>query len=224
MNLVEYPDREMMMMNLANRIAGELNSHLMRNDFATLAVPGGTTPGPVFDDLCAATLDWSRVRVLLTDERWVDEASGRSNTRLIRERLLVDRAAAAAYVPLYDGGAEQPEQAIEALGARVAEVLPLTVLLLGMGEDMHIASLFPGAPGLAEALDAKAPPLVAVRPEGQEPRVSLSGPVLRDAMYTHLVVTGAAKREALERAGREKDVLASPVQAVLAEATVHWAE
>jgi 6-phosphogluconolactonase len=224
MTLVEYPDREMMMMNLANRIAGELNSQLIRDDFATLAVPGGTTPGPVFDDLCAATLDWARVRVLLTDERWVPGDSPRSNTRLIRERLLVDRAAGARYVPLYDDGAERPEDAIETLGARVAEVLPLTVLLLGMGEDMHIASLFPGAPGLAEALDAGAPPLVAVRPEGQEPRVSLSGPALRGAMYTHIVLTGDDKRAALERARAEKDVLSAPVQAVLGEATVHWAQ
>jgi hypothetical protein len=65
----------------------------MRHDFASLAVPGGTTPGPVFESLSAVDLDWSRVQVMLTDERWVPEDSPRSNTRLLRERLLVDRAA-----------------------------------------------------------------------------------------------------------------------------------
>ena len=108
------------------------------------AVPGGTTPGPMFDDLCAADLDWSRVNVMLTDERWVPETSERSNTRLLRERLLTDRAAAARYVSLYTGEAT-PEAAAADLDAAVRPHLPLTVLVLGMGADMHTASIFPGA-------------------------------------------------------------------------------
>ena len=95
MNLVEYPDREMMMIDLANKLAGELNSILMHEENATLVVPGGTTPGPIFDTLCAAVLDWDRVFVMLSDERWVPETSERSNTKLLKERLLIDRAAAA---------------------------------------------------------------------------------------------------------------------------------
>ena len=71
MKLLEYPDAEMMMMNLADTLAGELKNILLTHDTASLAVPGGTTPGPIFDSLCGVDLDWARVHVMLTDERWV---------------------------------------------------------------------------------------------------------------------------------------------------------
>ena len=103
MNIQEYPDREMMMIDLANRLAGDLTNALMNHDTVSLAVPGGTTPGPVFDALCAADLHWDRVRVMLTDERWVPETSERSNTRLLRQRLFVNRAAAATALVLPRG-------------------------------------------------------------------------------------------------------------------------
>lgn len=222
-NLIEYPDREMMMIDLANVLAGELNSCLMRHEHASFAVPGGTTPGPVFDSLCAADLDWSRVHVMLTDERWVPEDDPRSNTALVRERLLVERAAAAVYVPLYTG-AERPEDAIAEVGGALVDELPISVMLLGMGADMHTASLFPGAEGLADALDLHAPPVAAIRAPGAgEPRLTLTLPVLKSAMARHIVITGAEKREALDRA-RGLPPEEAPVGAVLSGATVHWAE
>src|SRR6056297_2827265 len=152
MELIEYPDREMMMMNLANRLAGDLKNCLFQNEWASFAVPGGTTPGPIFDDLSSADLDWGRVHVMLTDERWVPEDHERSNTRLIRERLLVGRAAAATYIPLY-APAETPEEVIDDLADAIRPEMPISILLLGMGADMHTASLFPGADRLADALD-----------------------------------------------------------------------
>lgn len=223
MEFVEYPDREMMMMDLANRIAGELKSCLFQHEWASFAVPGGTTPGPIFDDLSSADLDWSRVHVMLTDERWVPEDHDRSNTRLLRERLLVDRAAEATYVPLY-APTEMPEESLDALSAAIEPELPLSILLLGMGADMHTASLFPGADRLDDALSKSAPPLMAMRaPGAPEPRITLTAPVLGGAMTTHILITGAEKREALERARHLKPHDA-PVAAVLANATVHWAE
>lgn len=223
MRLIEYPDLEMMMIDLANQLAGELNSHLMRHDFASFAVPGGTTPGPVFDALCAANLDWDRVHVMLTDERWVPEASPRSNTRLLRERLLTDRAAASAYVPLYLEGAE-PEDRLEEIAAAVERELPISVLLLGMGTDMHTASLFPGADRLDEALSDRAPPVLAMRaPGAPEPRITLTAPVLDAAMSKHVVITGPEKRAALEKAANLSPKEA-PIRAVWSDLTVHWAE
>jgi 6-phosphogluconolactonase len=224
MKLIEYPDRDMMMIDVANHLAGELTNHLMNHDHASFAVPGGTTPGPIFDVLCAADLHWDRVHVLLTDERWVPETSDRSNTRLIRDRLLVNRAAAATYVPLY-AEADRPEDKLDDLSAALREELPISVLLLGMGADMHTASLFPYAQGLEAALADTAPPLMAMRAHGApEPRVTLTLQVLRRAMSTHLVITGADKRKALERAQRLNDPIEAPVSAVLPRATVHWAE
>lgn len=222
MDLKEYADAEMMMMDLANIIAGELKAALLHDDTAALAVPGGTTPGPIFDSLCATNLDWARVRVMLTDERWVPESSDRSNTRLLRQRLLVDRAAAATYVPLY-ADAPNPEDRLGELQATVAENLPLSVVLLGMGADMHTASIFPGADQLDQALHGD-DLLVAMRaPGAPEPRITLSAAVLRGAMKRHIVIIGREKREALERA-RELTPQEAPVAAVLRGATVHWAE
>ncbi|RVT85135.1 6-phosphogluconolactonase [Rhodobacteraceae bacterium CCMM004] len=223
MDLIEYPDGEMMMMDLADRLASEISTCLAAHDWASLAVPGGTTPGPMFDTLSGADLHWDRVHVMLTDERWVSEDSGRSNTALVRQRLLTDKAAAAPFLPFYTGD-DTPEAALPGLIERVRPELPLSILVLGMGADMHIASLFPGAEGLAAALADDAPPLAVVRGGGApEPRITLTAPVLRGAMSTHIVITGAEKRAALE-AARRRPPEEAPVALVLRDATVHWTE
>jgi 6-phosphogluconolactonase len=147
MKLVEYPDREMMMIDLANVLAGTINQCLMTGERCTLVVPGGTTPGPVFEALCAASLGWERVDVLLTDERWVDEDDERSNAALLRRTLLRDHAAGARFHPFFREGTT-PEEAAPGLSDKITPLLPVDVLLLGMGADMHTASLFPGAEGL----------------------------------------------------------------------------
>ncbi|KQB14097.1 6-phosphogluconolactonase [Rhodobacter capsulatus] len=222
MNLIEYPDRELMMLALADKVASQLRRALEVEDRVTLCVPGGTTPGPVFDILSGLDLDWARVWVLLNDERWVDETSPRSNTALLRNRLLRGAAALAHLVPLY-APAETPEDRLDELSRGVRAALPLTVLLLGMGADMHTASLFPGADRLAEALAPDAPPVMALRADAAgEPRITLTAPVLRAAMHCHLLITGAEKRAALERAARLPETEA-PVRIVLSNATIHWA-
>ncbi|WP_106744392.1 6-phosphogluconolactonase [Yoonia maritima] len=222
MKLLEYPDAEMMMMNLADTLAGELKNALLTHDTASLAVPGGTTPGPIFDSLCSVDLDWSRVHVMLTDERWVPEDSERSNTRLLRQRLLVDRAAVAQYMPLY-ANAETPEEKLPELAADLDSALPISVCLLGMGADMHTASIFPGADQLDLALNGD-DRLVAMRaPGAPEPRITLSAAVLNAAISRHIVIVGTEKRAALERA-QQLTSSEAPVAAILNGATVHWAE
>jgi 6-phosphogluconolactonase len=222
MDLIEYADAEMMMMDLANRMAGELRQALNSGDRVSLAVPGGTTPGPIFDSLCAVDLDWQRVDVMLTDERWVPETSERSNTRLLRQRLLTGKAAAARLIPLYLP-ADAPEDRLAELEAGLAATLPLGVVLLGMGADMHTASIFPGADHLHEALYGTAN-LVAMRaPGAAEPRITLSARVLRDAMHRHIVITGMAKRKAIE-AARTMTPDEAPVAAILKGSVIHWAE
>ena len=132
------------------------------------------------------------------------------------------RAAQARLVPLY-APAEQPEEMLAALEDGLTPHLPISVLLLGMGADMHTASLFPGADRLADAMAANAPVLMAMRaPTVPEPRVTLTARVLAGAMSVHILITGAEKREALERA-RHLPSDDAPVRAVLSNATVHWA-
>ncbi|WP_371168892.1 6-phosphogluconolactonase [Aliiroseovarius sp. 2305UL8-7] len=224
MKLVEYADRDMMMLDLADKIASELSSMLDHEDRASIAVPGGTTPGPVFDALSAVDLDWARVDVMLTDERWVPEDNPRSNTALLKNRLLVDKASAASLVPLY-GGTDRPEESLDALSAGVMQATPLSVVLLGMGEDMHTASLFPGADLLTEGLSHSAPAILPMRaPGAPEPRITLTAPVLNGAMSKHLLIMGQAKRAALASALEAEDAFDAPVKAVLGDMTVHWAE
>ncbi len=224
MEFVTYPDREIMMIQLADKIASELMMILRHEDRVSLAVPGGTTPGPIFDDLCAVDLDWERVDILLTDERWVPESSERSNTRLLRERLLTNKAAAANLIPLY-ADAPTPEDKLSELSDRIDGILPLSVCLLGMGADMHTASLFPGADLLAEGLAADAPALLPMRaPTAPEPRITLTARVLNSALEKHIVITGVEKREAFERAKALHDPMQAPVSAIFKDATIHWAE
>lgn len=222
MQIEEYPDRDMLAIDLANQLAGDLNALLHNEDRVTFVVPGGTTPGPIFDDLCASDIDWARVTVMLSDERWVPVDHERSNTGLIMNRLLVDRAAAADYVPLYTP-TPTPEQALDDLNMRVEAHLPIGVLLLGMGADMHTASIFPEADQLDVALDHSAPNLVAMRAAGApEPRITFSARALNEAMRKHIVIMGDEKRAAIEKAAHlsAKD---APVQAVLCDAIIHWA-
>ncbi len=222
MNFVEYSDREMMMIAVANALAGDLGQALRQNPRASLCVPGGTTPGPIFDTLSGVTLDWDRITVFLNDERWVYEGDDRSNARLVRARLLRGKAAAATFIPLWRHTSE-PEAALETVAAELEPHLPISVLLLGMGADMHTASLFPGADRLAEALAPDAPVVMALRADAAgEPRITLTARVLNGAMAKHMVITGDEKRAAYERALTLSPEEA-PVQAVLRNTTIHWA-
>jgi len=223
MNLHEYPDEELMMFRLASKLAGQLENVLFHEDRASFVVPGGNTPGPIFDALCAARIEWDRVDVMLSDERWLPEAHVRSNARLIRERLLQGRAAEAVFHPYYTGSAT-PNETLAEVESTIAPCLPISVLLLGMGKDMHTASLFPKARGLAEALSPQTRTILqTIEAEGQpETRVSMTAHVLNGALNKHLVITGAEKRKALERAATLSPERA-PVNAVLEEMEVHWA-
>ena len=221
MTFVDYADDEMLAMGLVDVLSTDLRNALRSRDRVLFVVPGGTTPGPIFDGLCGLDLDWDRVDILLSDERWRPEVHLRSNTRLLRERLLRDRAAAARYLPLYAKSPE-PETVLAELETNISPVLPIDVCLLGMGSDMHTASLFPGADRLADALAEDAPILVPMRAPGlEEPRITLSARVLDGALCKHVVITGARKRAALERAQHMRP-LEAPIAAVLAGATVHW--
>ncbi|WP_424833540.1 6-phosphogluconolactonase [Ruegeria sp.] len=223
MKIQEYADRDMLAIDVANVLAGDLESALLHHDLVSFAVPGGTTPGPVFDVLCAADLEWDRVRVLPTDERCVPADHERSNERLIRDRLLTNRASVAEYVPLFVPGRD-PEAALAEVETLIAPVLPLLVLVLGMGEDMHTASLFPGMEGLEAALESHAPTLAVARTEVQpEARITLTAPILDGALSKHLVIYGSAKRDSLERA-MSLPPEEAPIAAVLSGMTVHWAE
>ena len=220
MKLIEHPDREALTLALAQDIADALGMALNTRDRAVLCLPGGSTPVPAFKALAAARLDWARVSVVPGDERWLPADHPRSNARLIR-RNLIEEGAGAELIELYAEGLD-PQAGAALASERIAPLLPLSVLLLGMGEDMHTASLIPGAEGLAAALDSSAPPVLPIQ-TAAEPRVTLTVPALCSATEAFLMITGPEKREALERAAA-LSVEEAPVRAILKGMMVHYAE
>ena len=225
-DLMQYPDRAVLAEDLAEQVADQLNDAIAARGKASLAVPGGTTPAAFLRALSKQAVPWEKVSVMLTDERFVPEDSSRSNTRLLKETLLQGKAAAATLVPMVAEGTA-PEEVLDSLKAGIAPCLPLDAVVLGMGEDMHTASLFPGADKLVEALSDNAPPLLPMRAEGAgEPRITLTAPVLRAAGAVHLLITGPAKLEALQKALQAGPEADTPVRVVLArdDTEIHYAE
>lgn len=221
MEFIEYSDSDMLMLSLARILARDLREALARRDRAVFAAPGGTSPGPVFDMMGAVDLDWDRVDVVPGDERWVPEDHPRSNAGQLKTRLLRGKASAARLLPLWRD--LPPAEGAVAASADLEPLLPLDVVLLGMGLDMHTASLFPGAPELAAALAPDAPVVLPITaPGAPEPRVTMSARVLKGAFTLHVLIIGAEKRAALERA-HKLSPMEAPINAVLSEATVHWA-
>ena len=160
---------------------------------------------------------------MLNDERWVDESSDRSNTRLVKTRLLRDTASGSAYIPLYLQH-ESPEECLDIIAAGIRPHLPLNCLLLGMGGDMHTASLFPGADRLDEALSDDAPVVLPMRADAAgEPRITLTAPVLKAAHHIHVLITGSEKHRAIH-AAEHLTAQEAPISIILDRATVHWAE
>lgn len=201
---------------LAAQVADDLRAAVEATDRASIAVPGGSTPGPFLSALANESLDWKKVSATLSDERCVPSDHERSNQRLVTEHLLTGPAEAAEFVPLYSRFQELSE--VEA--ALNEKILPLDVCVLGMGNDMHTASLFPGTRGLKNLLDLNAERLVDfVSPPGaEEPRVTLTAKALASAKHTYLLIKGADKRTALDRAMGTEDREAAPIRAILESA------
>lgn len=181
---------------------------------ASLALPGGTTPLFFLRALGRVDLDWARVRVTLTDERWVAPDHPRSNQRLVTETLLAGRASSARFVPFYRTGGQAA--ALAELEEDLTPLLPLDICVLGMGEDMHTASLFPPPACPSEVLEAAlaedSPPVISLTAgDPPERRVSLTAPVLQRARQIYLLIKGPAKRKALEQALAIGDPMIAPV-------------
>ncbi|AXS82283.1 MULTISPECIES: 6-phosphogluconolactonase [Marinobacter] len=212
----ETPDE--VALNLADAVAEFLAVRLKQAPRASLVVSGGSTPLPFFKALSDKNLDWSRVDVLLADERWVDEDDPASNARLVRGNLLQNHAASARFLSLKQPGAT-PAEGLGAVKAELADLaLPLDVLVLGMGNDGHTASLFPDAPELAHAMSPECQDIVSAATPASQPqkRITLTWPPLRDARFTALHLKGEDKLDTLEKAISDMDrVMEMPVRAFL---------
>lgn len=174
------------------------------HDIASFALAGGSTPAPVYerlDQLLSGTTQHNLIKLVATDERWVADSDQQSNEGLFRRCLSASAKDKRWQLISLKNPSSTPEIATEAISARLNEQLPdaFSAVLLGMGTDGHIASLFPGAPTQHDELAC----LAAVHPQTRQSRMSLSLPRLLNTKRIWLVITGAEKRQVLDHAQAE---------------------
>lgn len=212
-----FPDSLALAHALAGEIRVDLEEAIAVRKAAGLVVSGGRTPLHLFQQLRTEKLSWSQVWITLADERWVETTAEASNERIVREQLIGDRAAAAHFVGLKNPAATPEAGADWAWRALSRVPRPFDVVLLGMGEDGHTASLFPGSLALARALDvAAAPGCIAVNAlTAPHARVSLNLAALLDARRIVLHIEGDTKWQVYQRARMPGSTAELPIRAVL---------
>ena len=186
----------------AGQIAFRLNARLASDSAAAIVVSGGTSPVDCFAHLAQTALDWGRVVIHLSDERWIDPGDDASNEKLVRTHLAVNQAAGASVAPIYAPGVDV-ESHCDALDAQLRQRnAPFAASLLGMGTDGHFASLFPDALNLEEGLDPGSSRQCIAVTTAASPlqRVSLTLNALNNSDEIILLFFGNEKRRVFDAA------------------------
>lgn len=213
----QFTDAEALADALASKVAGLLQAAVDSRGKASLVVSGGRTPVRFFEALSRHNITWGKVLVTLADERWVDASDPASNEAMVRRHLLQGRAASARFVSLKTPHAS-PEEGLElATDWQGALIQPLDVVILGMGNDGHTASLFPDCPNITGNLTTEARLVVARPPSQAQPRISLSLSALLNSRQIFLHLEGEDKKVTLDAALAGDDVTAMPIRAVLGQ-------
>lgn len=224
-----YRDVDTWASSITDVVSGALGERLDQPSARPrLLVSGGSTPAPVFRALSQVPLDWSRIDIALVDERWLPPGDPDSNARLVKDNLLRNKGRDARFEPLVRAN-RSIETAVH--DANLHAQNPADVVLLGMGDDGHTASLFPHMRDLERALASKRP-YVAVNAIGCAGagawalRISLTPTGLAPARTRLLLIRGRSKREVLERAANGTDPNEFPIRvAFMTPGTVlhvHW--
>lgn len=200
---------------LADRVESELLNAINSRGSASLVVSGGNTPKPLFKELSRRELPWHKVVITLADERWVDVESKHSNEAMLRDSLLKGYAGRAAFVPLKNNAATALEgrQECEQMVTQIS--LPFDLVILGMGDDGHTASLFPGVSGAA--LDVSTPALCqsVVPPVAPYERMTLTARALLSSRNIFLHIVGDNKWQVYTEALSADNLDEMPVRVVL---------
>lgn len=222
LDVIRGPDLRQVSRRLADDVANVLRQAVRERGRAVLAVPGGTTPREFLTLLGQYDLPWPSIMVLPTDERAVPPDDPRSNERMIRECLPV---APRGFVPLRGEGSLN--EAATALAKRIAALGPFDAVVLGMGTDTHIASLFPGDRRLEQAAWEGTPAVLATYPANLEPRLSLAPLVMTSARWKVLLIAGQDKLASLTRSLGSADPVTYPVRLLFEDGSpprVYFAE
>lgn len=202
---------------LAARVAIDLSEAIATKGYASLMLSGGNTPKPFLSQLASEPVEWEKVRIGLVDERWVPEEDPASNASLVRMHLLDAGAQAAQFFGMYREGVEA-DAAIVSVETQLRERLyPFDVVVLGMGNDGHTASLFPHNPMLLQGLDLRNESLLVVMQPADAPhlRMSLTLGAILSATHCYLHIEGPQKLAVYREALAEEDVQEMPIRAVL---------
>jgi 6-phosphogluconolactonase len=215
------PDRRRLFAALAHDLMERTEAAIRKRRKASLALPGGATPAPLFEIICNHPLAWEKVSLTLTDERWVSPQDPASNENLIRSTLLRRRAADATFVPFKTNHA-RPSLAVGTIEKRVAPLTPFDICLLGLGPDGHVGSLIPGAEGFEAAVDPHAPRHVAAihapGAAGSADRMSLTMSGILSSRRIVLLFAGQEKRNVFNEAREMRGV--SPLREVLSQSKI----
>ncbi|MEC9259922.1 MAG: 6-phosphogluconolactonase [Pseudomonadota bacterium] len=222
-----YESAEALNEEFAAEIAEKLSQGIAQRGRASLMVSGGRTPLPLFKALSEIDIDWASVDVSLVDERWVEESSDASNTRLVKQNLLVGKASAARFIEMKSAEADATDAAVVCESRLAAMSQPFDVLILGMGEDGHTASLFPCCEQLEDGLALNSGRVcIATQPTtAPHQRMSLTLPAIVASRNIYLHLTGDKKRQVLEDAVANATATEKPIVAVInaAQVTLKWA-
>lgn len=190
----------------ADWLAQALRDAIARRGSAVFMGSGGRTPGPIYETLSHADLDWQQVHIGLCDERWVDKDHPASNGAMMERTLLQNKAATASYTPMKING-DDPFAAVTDVDALYQDAGLTDVMLLGMGPDAHTLSWFAGGRGYEAAIDSDTTSTVAaveaIESEVTGPnllRMTLTQPCVAYARHVLLLITGEDKRAVFESA------------------------
>ncbi len=206
----------------AKQILMILGEAIERNGKATLAVSGGSTPKPLFKALSEKDFAWNQVQVTLVDERWVSNDHNDSNTKLVHENLLVNYAKEAEFVSVTTTESD-PVNAEQTISQRFDSMADaFDIIILGMGEDGHTASLFPCSEQIEGGLDlSRELSAIATAPTtAPHQRMSMSLAKIIKAKHVFLHLVGAKKRDVLEDAIQNFKEIEKPIKAVVSHTNV----
>jgi len=220
--LKRFDSAQALAAEVASAVAARLAHAIAVRGEAGLLVSGGHSPGALFEQLRAQALDWSRVSIALVDERWVAPSDLGSNERFARETLLREGATAAHFFGLKNAAPTPELGAAAAWNATARIPRPADMTVLGMGDDGHTASLFPGSPNLKSALDLEADEgcVGMWSPSAPHARLSMNLRALLDSRRIVILIRGQAKWRTYAAACGPGPVEEMPVRAVLRQERV----
>ncbi|MFT5572559.1 MAG: 6-phosphogluconolactonase [Cryomorphaceae bacterium] len=220
----EAADPESLANQLAMQIIAVMDQTIEQKGSVVLALSGGSTPKPLFKSLATADLDWSKVIITLVDERWVPKTHELSNAAFMQTHLLDSLPDVVRFIPLYEPAESAELSTAEVLNnyCSIAQSSPNTprpfdIVVLGMGGDGHTASFFPDADNITDLVDPNsiAPLLTCNSTSTQVDRITWNLPMLLNAQYLALHITGDSKKRVFSEAVINGPVVELPIRSVI---------